>query len=211
VPRQKSISIQNSTLLLVEGKWDKEVFEALAIHLGLDMQVVFVGSYPEFEPVLRVLLALDNFSKVITIGIVRDADDDAEASFKYIQNVLNATGFSVPDKPMVSEGSSPAIAIMIVPPNGEGTGRMLEDLCFESVVNDAASKCINAYFDCLEDEGITVAPENIAKAKVQAFVASRYDPQKPEDKIIHIEHWIWNSPVFDIVKDFLKQVASPPP
>jgi hypothetical protein len=141
VPRQKSISIQNSTLLLVEGKWDKEVFEALAIHLGLDMQVVFVGSYPEFEPVLRVLLALDNFSKVITIGIVRDADDDAEASFKYIQNVLNATGFSVPDKPMVSEGSSPAIAIMIVPPIGEGTGRMLEDLCFESGVNDAASKC----------------------------------------------------------------------
>jgi len=209
VPRQKTLTIEKASLLLVEGKWDKEVFEALAAHLGIDIQVIFVGSFPEFEPVLNILPALPNFAKVNTIGLIRDADDDAKASFEYIQDALKSTGFAVPADPSTLAGSTLQVSAMIVPPNAEGTGRMLEDLCFESVADDPASKCIDAYFDCLAKEGITVAPENIAKAKFQAFIASRYDPTNPDEKIIHPEYWNWGSPVFDVVKDFLKQVATP--
>jgi len=32
-----------------------------------------------------------------------------------------------------------------MPPDGEGTGRMLEDLCYASVLDDVAISCVNEF------------------------------------------------------------------
>ncbi|MCK4297946.1 MAG: hypothetical protein KAX80_00350, partial [Planctomycetes bacterium] len=84
---------------------------------------------------------------------------------------------------------------------------MLEDLCLESISDDPAFACVDAYFECTRRNGIP-HPRNMSKAKVHAFLASRRNPSLRLGEAAGAGCWPWDSPVFDEVKQFLQMVAS---
>jgi hypothetical protein len=47
---------------------------------------------------------------------------------------------------------------------------MLEDLCFKTVSNHPAAKCVNTFIDCVKK--LEQPPKIISKARVQAFLAA---------------------------------------
>jgi hypothetical protein len=149
-----------------------------------------------------------NFGNVHSIGIVRDADESAQGAFDSICSALKSLDLPIPEAILTPTPDLPHVSVLIMPPNNEGTGRMLEDLCLASVLDDPAFDCVDQYFECLAEQGITLGNNKIAKARVHAFLASRSEPDKRLGEAAQASYWIWDSPAFDTVKDFLKQIAS---
>ena len=202
--------IEKTHLLLVEGRDEEMFFDALIRNLKLDNNIQIIqGGKTSFRDRLQLLKeGMSGFEDVVSIGIVRDADDSAESAFQSICDALDALELPTPDDLLSATPESPHISILIMPPGNEGTNRMLEDLCLASAQGDLALDCVEQYFDCLGEQGITLDDNKIAKARVHAFLASRPEPDKRLGEAAQASYWNWNSPVFGIVKNFLKQIAT---
>ena len=112
--------------------------------------------------------------KIKAIGIVRDADADAEGAFQSVCQALKSNGLPIPSCVLTPTPTTLKVVVLILP--GNGSPGMLEDLCLDSVQNDPAIKCVEKYFECLENNKIELpAGCDISKSKVQAFLASRKD------------------------------------
>src|SRR5690606_2273079 len=95
------------------------------------------------------------------------------SAFDSVADALNSLKLGKPYKPLVFTKTKPHVGVIIVPPNGEGTGRMLEDLCLASVQDDPAIACVNTYYECLQQVGINLPTKEIPKGWVHTFLASR--------------------------------------
>jgi hypothetical protein len=118
---------------------------------------------------LNATKVISGHEKLRSIGIVQDADNQAEGTFTSICGALRTANLPVPTAPLIPTGSNPQITIMILP--GNGRPGMLEDICLESVKDDVAVDCVNEYFQCL-GENLGAMPRNLAKAQVRTFLAS---------------------------------------
>lgn len=199
-----------SALLLVEGKEEVVFFEEFIKHHHLKkIQTLELGKYSFRDRFLALTVATGFADTVTSIGVVRDADDSAENTFISICDVLKAAKLPVPANILSPTNTSPSINIIIMPPDGSGTGRMLEDICMASVLDDPAIACMDQYFDCLQAQGITLRENVIAKARVHVFLASREEPDRRLGEAAKSGYWNFDSPVFDKVKAFLQQVTNP--
>ncbi len=205
-PSQKTIVITEPNILIVEGDEDKMFFEALIQHLGLRrIQVMPIGGKTQLRPNLRSLCNLEGFpTRVRSLGIIRDADDDPQAAFQSVRGALQSVNLPVPDRPLVRVGSNPSVAVMMVP--DINTPGALEDLCLQAVDNDRAKPCVEQYFDCLKQRGLL--PKNISKAKIQAFLASRLEAGKRLGEAAQAGYWPWDSSAFDQLKKFLQIIVT---
>lgn len=203
----KTISISEPNILVVEGDEDKAFFEALIQHLGLfKIQVMPIGGKKQLKANLMALRMHSEFQTVRSLGIIRDADDNPEAAFQSVRDGLQAAGLPAPDRPLSRVGSNPSVMVMILP--DINTPGALEDLCIQAVANDPALPCVEQYFECLKQQTPSF-PKNLAKAKIQAFLASREEAGKRLGEAAQAGYWPWDSKVFDQLKDFLKQITSP--
>lgn len=92
--------------------------------------------------------------------------------------------------------------VMILPPKTpQGT---LEDICLESVKDDPAISCVEAYFDCLDEKGTGRPEKNFTKAKTIVFLSSREDPALRLGEAAKKGYWPFNSKEFEIVKKYLR-------
>lgn len=202
-PSQKTITIAEPNILIVEGDEDKMFFEALIQHLGLRrIQVMPIGGKTQLRPNLGALCKSSEFLTVRSLGVIRDADNDPDAAFQSVCGSLKAVGLPVPNRPLISAGRNPSVAVMIVP--DINTPGALEDLCLRAVDNDIAKPCVEQYFDCLKQQGLF--PKNISKAKIQAFLASRLEAGKRLGEAAQAGYWPWDSSAFDQLKNFLQQI-----
>ncbi|MFN4219076.1 MAG: DUF3226 domain-containing protein, partial [Candidatus Bipolaricaulia bacterium] len=119
---------------------------------------------------------------------------------------LRTAGLPVPRYPVVREGRNPSVMVMILP--DINTPGALEDLCLQAVANDPALPCVEQYFECLKQQTSSF-PKNFAKAKIQAFLASRVEAGKRLGEAAQAGYWPWHSSVFDQLKSFLKQITPP--
>lgn len=198
-------NIESPNLLLVEGKDEEFFFGALICYMGLkNIQIINIEGKDNLRRKLRALINDARFHEVVSIGIVRDANDDPRAAFQSICDALKAVNLSVPERPLVSNGVSPKVTIMILPK--EDTPGMLEDICLKSIENDPVMFCIDQYFKCLEERRIPI-PKKRSKAKVQAFLASRTDPGKRLGKAAQAGYWPWDNIAFDPLKNFLQTLT----
>lgn len=194
-------------LLLVEGRDEENFFDALFKHIGIKtIEIRQTGKY-SFRQKLKDITMQSGFEIIESIGIVRDADDRSEDAFKSICDSLKSLNLPYPNQILIPSRENPQITILIMPPNNEGTGRMLEDLCFASVENDLAIQCVEQYFECLGQQGVIFRKEVLAKAKIHAFLASRQEPDKRLGEAAQANYWNFESAVFDAVKTFVQQVA----
>ncbi len=198
-------------VLLVEGKDDVGFFEALLKKLGItQIQVTSIEGVDNLELELGLLKKDPNFKNMgKVLGIVRDADDDPQKAFAYVQNALASTGFTdIPDAPLQTSGTNPALAVLILDNN-------LEDICWKVFQNDPLANCVDQHFECLEQTGIPLRNSLTLKAKLRVLFASiAVDANRRDDKVWWLtvayekDWWPWSDPVFDDAKRFLHLVTS---
>lgn len=200
------ITITQPNVLLVEGDEDKVFFEALIKHLHLqDIQILPIGGKEKLRRNLRALVKTPGFTKVTTLGVVRDADTDPNAAFQSVRDTLQAVNLPAPERPLAPVGHSPRVAVMILP--GESAPGMLEDLCLEAVVQDPAMLCVEQFFECLQQEKLSL-PDNMSKAKVQVLLASRRKAGLRLGEAAQAGYWPWDAKAFEQMRNFLQQMIS---
>ena len=138
----------------------------------------------------------------MSIGIVRDADDDGAGAFQSVRDALLAHGFAAPDaNGEFVEGAIKIGVFIIGPNNGRG---MLVDLCLQSVSDRREFGCVEEYFRCVSEK--SERKEFSSKARFRAWMASHTDLRSRLGLAAEKGYWPWESTVFDPLKDFLKRL-----
>ncbi len=194
--------ITRPKLLVVEGTDARVFFDVLLEQMDLadTVQTQDFGGVNELPSFLRTLPGTSGFRQVTSLGIVRDAENNAQSAFQSACGSLKKAGLSVPQQPMVVASGSPKVYVFVLP-DCSSPG-MLETLCLRSVETDPVMPCVAEYFECVEANGSL--PNNLDKARLQAFLASRSRPGLSLRDATKAGYWPWDSPVFDPLKEFLR-------
>lgn len=197
------VSIQQPKLLVVEGADDARLFNALLRHIGVSgIQVVDAGGKDNIRQTLKVITQSPDFSKVSSIGVVRDADANAGSALQSVRDALKAADLPSPDAPLSLAGTDLRVAVLIAP-HGEPSGA-IEDVCLESVAGDAAMGCAQDYLNCIKDSVAEAEqPNNLRKAKAQAFLASRKQPGLRLGEAAEAGYWDFEHAAFEPFKRLL--------
>lgn len=188
------IEITRPKLLLVEGKDEEGVFDALIKRLSIpEVQIIAYKGKPNLKNFLGAIVSTPGFGNVLFLGIVRDADDNPAGAMQSLQGALQDYDLPVPEAPMKRTGSSPTVTVFVMP--GETRTGMLEDLLWNSIPTSQTS-CIATYLECMQ----VVSPSS--KNRVHAYLASKKDPMRVGEAA-QAGIWDFGNPAFNDVKEFL--------
>ena len=198
-----SIQITEKKLLIVEGIEEKRFLKSYFDFLSVsDIQILPIGGKTKLGDNLKALVIDPNFMSIVeALGIIRDADTNASSTFQSVCVSLSNANLPVPINPLETTGIKPTVIVLIMPP-GSQSGN-LEDLCFQSVKNDPATTCVDALFSCLSSLPKFPMTNEMAKAKVHAFLATRTEPDKRLGEAAEAGYWPFNNPAFEPLKSFL--------
>lgn len=201
--------IREEVQLLVEGKDERNFFKAFAAHLALgNVQVQVLAGKDRLRQSLETLAGATAFRTVRSIGIVRDADESADAAFQSVRTSLgNANDairssrveFPVPDRPEQLVGERLALSVLILP--GDGQKGMLETLLCRTFAGSGVDGCIDGFFRCAEESGSAIHRPD--KARARAFLATTPDPHVSVGVAAMKGHWGLDHRAFDGVRNFL--------
>ena len=197
------IQISESKLIIVEGSDDKDFLHALIEYIGLSgIQIIPGNGKNQMPTLIKTITITSQFENMVTsLGVVRDADENANSTFQSIRTALQNAGLPVPESPIVIADGNPRVSVLIWPlSSNEGE---IEDICLESIAEYPEMNCINQYFDCLQRESIEIS-HKISKAKVKAFLASKTDLPHRLGIAALKGYWPFDNPIFDGIKQFLK-------
>lgn len=199
-------AINQPKQLLVEGVDDSEFFRALLKRLAIfDIQIQNIRGKDNLRNFLTLLVSDTNFSdSVQSVGVIRDADEDASAAFASVGSLLEAVALNKPNQVGKISSGQPRTGIYILP-GLEANSGMLEDLCLNMIETDEAIVCVEQYFQCLISQEIQL-PKNFSKAKMTAFLASKPKLKTQVGYAMDQDYWNWEHPCLDPLKDFLKQL-----
>lgn len=201
-----AIQVIKPHVLVVEGKDEELFFEALIRYMRLQhVQVLSIGGKTNLRANLKALALSPGFANVVSLGIIRDADQDPLGALQSVQDALRAASLPAPVGVLSPAGDKPKVMIMIMP--AENTPGALEDLCLQSVTQDPAMLCVGVYFQCLQKQGLPM-PSNLPKARVQAFLASRQEAGKRLGEAAQAGYLPWDDKAFEPVRNFLQQLGS---
>lgn len=195
------VSIEQAKLLVVEGSDDERLFNALLRHIGVSgIQVLNAGGKDNIRQTLKVITQSTNYSKVSSVGVVRDADANADRAFQSVRDALRDVNLPVPDAPLsLVEGG--IRVVVLIAPHGKTAGT-IEDVCLESVAGDAAMGCAQDYLNCIKDS-VIVQPNSLPKAEAQAFLASRERPGLRLGEAAEAGYWDFEHSAFEPFKRLL--------
>lgn len=205
-----TLTIENKRLLLVEGKDEVYFFGKMFKELALmdQIQIIEIGGVERMNSTLSALMLMPNFESVQSIGIIRDADDSVESALQSLRNILGQSNLPAPAQHnSFEQGESDLKVGVFIMPGSEIDGTMLEDLCLKTVEDQPYLPLIERYLSQLEAEGLEL-PSNIAKSKVQIYLAS-------QKRIVHSlglgaqrGYWNLNHSSLEDVKRFLHSLIS---
>ncbi|KJR40956.1 hypothetical protein MCHI_003150 [Candidatus Magnetoovum chiemensis] len=204
-------NIIKEKLLIVEGKDEVNVFTKLLNHLEIDtIQIFDIGGKDRFKKELIFLKDVPGFDTVTALGVIRDADNDANIAFQSVAGTLKCCGLTPPDKHNTFSNNipselSPKTCVFII--SRDDNQGMLEDLCLASVENKPAMKCVIALCECISELWIyerIAAPKNIAKAKTQAYLACMPDIAGSIGVGAEKSYWNLDNRAFDKLKSFIR-------
>jgi hypothetical protein len=200
------ITIIEPNVLVVEGREDRRFFAAMIAHLGLNrIQIYESEGKSRLREKLAALAGAPGCADLLSIIVVRDADDDPTAAFQSVRDALAAAGLPAPSEPMAAAGERPRVTVVIMPePDLPGA---LEDACLKAVGQDPAVSCVERFFQCLGEQRLP-RPRSMSKARVQAFLASREEPGLRLGEAAEKGYWPWDENVFNPLKTILQQIGS---
>ena len=174
-PYKRASSISEPVLVAVEGKEEVLLVKALARHMHLSgVDVWDTAGKAGLTAMLESFQAADGHERLRSLGVIQDADENHRSTFESVRSALKAAGLPVPGAELEPAGEYPRVAVLVIPAGGRRGA--LEDVCLSSVQDDPAMECVDRYFQCLEDAGIS-APSHLAKARTRVFLASRKKPE----------------------------------
>lgn len=113
--------ISSHAQLLIEGKDAEGFFEAMGRRLNLNaIQLQNFGGIVDLRKFLHAFVRMSGFSRVKTIGIVRDAEGSALGAFKSVRAAPENASLPAPGATGQLEGYRPAVSVMLLP----GCGRV---------------------------------------------------------------------------------------
>ena len=200
---KRQIEIEQEKLLVVEGTDDARLFKALMRHIGVSgIQVLNVEGKDNIKKMLKVIPSSPGFSKVSSIGVVRDADANADSALQSVQDALRDANLPSPDKPLSLVEDGIKVVVLIAP--YDKLSGSIEDVCLESVAGDAAMGCVQDYLNCIKDSvAESERPNNLRKARLQAFLASRKQPVKRLSEAAEAGYWDFEHAAFEPFKRLL--------
>lgn len=168
----KEKPISKPKVILVEGKDEELFFSSMIERLDLtaEMDVRPIDGKDNLSAALKALRNDPGYLMLTSVGIIRDADNNADLAFRNVCSALQNARLPMPNHALESTGDKPRVTVMILPV-GKPTG-MLEDVFLDSVAHDPAMKCVDGYFQCLT-QCLYELPKSLSKAKVRAFLVSR--------------------------------------
>ena len=194
--------ITQSKVIIVEGVDDENLLSALIQYIGLSgIQIISCAGKSEMPSVIKTVRNMPDFeNKVTSLGVVRDANDDAEHTFQSVCTALYTAGLSVPERPLAVADGKPRVSVMIWP--CAANKGLLEDVCLQSIANYPEMMCVNQYFECLSRHGVELS-HKLSKAKVQTFLASGPEPYPHLGVGALKGRWPFDNNAFEKVKQFL--------
>jgi hypothetical protein len=212
------IEIKKPFLLLVEGK-DEEIFfryyqKFLRENDGeewikLDnLQVICYDGITKLRNTLETIQLTTGSELIQKIGIIRDAEADAESAFSETKTALKESRLDVPRQQFISTTGNPKVSVMIIPETGSGS---IEIIFLESINLDPAFSCVTQYIECLTpmyDTGLLEKPKNIHKTKLHAFLSSRKEANISIGGAAQNGYWDFNKPAFARINTFLSQLIN---
>lgn len=204
--------IETSKLLVVEGKDDRNFFQALVTHLPVDdVSVRLYGGTGELKRYLRTLVTASGFDKLRSLGIVRDANGCAKSAFQSVQSGLRNADLPVPPEVaqryeaterMTNGRKAPAVNVFVLP-DCESPGS-LETLLYQTLKPEI-DRCITDFLECAGDvDGDK--PKNEDKARVFAYLATREDPRHSVGVAAKQGVWDFDHPAFKSLIDFVQSL-----
>lgn len=158
-------------LLAVEGDDEVNFFEKLLEYIGISKNVDIrkSGGKDNLKNLMQAFTITRGFRAIEVIAVIRDADENANDAFKSVTGILKKIGLKSPKKPGEFSSGKPSVGVFIIPDNS--SGGMLEDLCLDCVRDHEAMKCVDEFIACTQR--LKEGPQNIPKAKAQAFLAAK--------------------------------------
>jgi len=195
--------IESSVQLLVEGNDQRNFFEAFAIHLGIDnIQVQNFGGVNELSDFIGNLAAEDDFRYMVrSIGIVRDAELNAQSAFQSVQSSLRNAGLAAPAQPVAREGASPSVSVFILPDNRNAG--MLETLLCQTFQGEPIDDCIGDFLSCARSAG-GEGLRNPDKSRAHAFLSTMPRPEVSVGVAARRSYWNLDHPAFKEIRAFLR-------
>ena len=204
-----SLRIYADRLLLVEGRDEENLFNALmARSIGADtgIQVIAAGGVNKFPPNLGAIrIAARARPTLRSIGVVRDADNDAESAFESVCHHIHNAEYIPPAAHGEFSIARPSIGVFIVPDGSEPGA--VETLCRRSVEGTDAARCVDEYMQCLQDHD-SMHSRNADRSFAHAYLAAMRDPLARVGEGAQSGVWNFESPAFAALTQFLRDLAA---
>ncbi len=210
-----TIQIGFDLLLVHEGQNDFRVLQKLRKHRAIDdFQSLDLKGQSNRGKYFKALALSPHFKTPVpgcagpvrALAVVLDAESDMAGTFAGVRDALLNAGLPAPDTPGGIVEGPLRVGVFLVPDN-QSPG-MIETLCLQSVDTDPAWACLDGYFQCVVGRGGTL-PVNMAKARAQAFLATRPKPDLPVGLAAEKGYWNFGHEAFTPLAEFLRRMAFP--
>lgn len=203
------LEIRSDRLLLVEGRDEVNLFDALLKHCFAaagkwDIQIIDAGGKRSFRRKLTAIAAAARARPTLrAVGAIRDADDNAPSAFQSVSDALRHCGYEPPAAHGEVSDGAPAVGVFILPDGAEAGA--VETLCRRSVSGNQASRCIEAFIDCLKEQR-TLHSRNEDKTFAHAYLAAGMDPIARVGEGARQGVWDFDSEAFAGLSAFLRKL-----
>ena len=204
--RPKSPRFDRPILVLVEGRDDQSLLEAIVGALGLEQVIETFEMRGKTDWVTKVQTIVTNTplsSDIRALGLVRDADQDAGASWQSCIDALAATGFPQPIEHAEAKFVEPLASAVLIIPDLKSSGA-IEELWLRAV-EDSWIACIEQYFECLGEK--SPGPKT-SKNRVRAFLAGARRAPPTLGVAYRMGAVNRDHETFDGIKNFLSSLAA---
>ena len=167
--------------------------------------MIAVGGKTEFK---RNLAAIQTDAQtgptLQSIGIVRDADKNAQNSFRSVCDGVCHVNYEPPSVHAEFSNATPSIGVFIVP-DGSRPGA-IETVCRRSVESEETANCVVEYLKCLTKHN-AMKSTNEDKSFVHAYLAAWKDPLVRVGEAALQGVWDFHSPAFEALSGFIRDLA----
>ncbi len=206
-------SITSEKLVIVEGKDEVEVLQALLPFIGIDnLQVIACGGNIKFKQEFLALIKTPGFIDVTSYGIMQDADDNVKSTFDRILYTLKKTEQPAPKTPgEFCTENGVKVGIYLFP--GKNRQGVLEDMFLETLEETPVKKMADVYIGNLQErcphtseKGRFGISPRVAKSKVLSVLAATTDPCNKLGIAAKQGYWDFSHPAMRDLINFLKAI-----
>lgn len=208
--------IETQKLILAEGM-DVHgfLFHAASTFDRDDIQVFNFKGKDELRLFLENLANMENFTKVNTIIIARDADTNVQSTVQSIRSALKnaeSVDLPIPTKPFqFSSANGIKTAFILFPgldKNGKCRAGTIEDLCLETLADDPLLNCVDTFLECAkQNQENNEELKHAWKSKLHAYLAGKDDHVgKKLGVAARNGVWKWDHPAMAPFKKIIQEM-----